>query len=118
MIDKEKLVTLVAQAQKGDSNAMDQLFAAYYNDVYYFAFKTVKDSDIACDITQETFLEIIHTIKSLREPTAFSSWMKQIAYHQCTRYFSKRREVQAEEDEDGNTVLISFYSSIYENQTC
>ena len=34
------------------------LFNAFYNDVYYFALKTVKDGDLACDITQEAFVEI------------------------------------------------------------
>ena len=64
-MEKEQLFLLVTRAQKGDSAAMDELFAAFYNDVYYFALKTVKDSDLACDITQEAFLEIINTIGDL-----------------------------------------------------
>ena len=104
-MEKEKLIRLVTGAQNGDGAAMDQLFAAFYNDVYYFALKTVKDPDIACDITQETFLEIINTIGNLKEPAAFVTWMKQITYHQCTRYFKKRKDVLVEEDEDGNSIF-------------
>jgi RNA polymerase sigma factor (sigma-70 family) len=123
-MEKEPLTKLVTNAQNGDSAAMDQLFAAFYNDVYYFALKTVKDSDLACDITQETFLEIIHTIGNLKEPAAFVTWMKQITYHQCTRYFKKKKEVLVEEDEDGNTIFDtladenegSIPSEVYEKE--
>jgi RNA polymerase sigma factor (sigma-70 family) len=104
-MEKELLIQLVTDAQSGDAAAAEKLFAAFYNDVYYFALKTVKDSDLACDITQETFLEIIRTIGNLKEPAAFVTWMKQITYHQCTRYFKKRKEVQVEENEDGSTIF-------------
>ena len=123
-MERNLLIGLVTRAQKGDSAAMDELFTAFYNDVYYFALKTVKDSDIACDITQETFLEIIKTIGSLKEPAAFVTWMKQITYHQCTRYFKKKKDVLVEENEDGSTVFDtlvdesegSIPSEVYEKE--
>ena len=82
-MEKEKLVSLVTAAQNGDAAATNELFNAFYNDVYYFALKTVKDDQIACDVTQETFVEIINTLDKLQEPAAFVKWMKQITYHQC-----------------------------------
>ena len=123
-MERELLTRLVTGAQQGDSQAMDQLFAEFYNDVYYFALKTVKDSDLACDITQETFLEIIRTIGDLQEPAAFITWLKQVTYHQCTRYFKKKKEVLVEEDAEGNTVFDtladesegSIPSEIYEKE--
>ena len=105
MMERSKLVSLVTAAQKGDGAAMEELFSAFYNDVYYFALKTVKDSDLACDITQETFLQIVSTIGDLKEPAAFVTWMKQVAYSRCTRWFSKKKEVLLEEDEEGNTLF-------------
>ena len=107
-MNREKLISLVTRAQSGDSQALDALFTEFYNDVYYFALKTVKDSDTACDITQETFLEIIRTIGNLKEPAAFVTWMKQITYHQCTRYFNKKKDELVEDDEDGNTIFDSL----------
>ncbi len=104
-MEKNKLIELVNSAQQGDSSAMDSLFSEFYNDVYYFALKTVKDSDVACDITQETFLEIFRTIDKLNEPVAFVTWMKKITYHQCTRYFKKKKDILVEEDEDGNSLF-------------
>ena len=104
-MEREKLITLVTKAQKGDGQALNDLFNEFYNDVYYFALKTVKDEDIARDVTQESFIEIINTIGNLQEPAAFVKWMKQIAYHQCTRFFKKKKDVIVDEDEDGNTIF-------------
>lgn len=104
-MEREKLIRLVQGAQSGKMEAMDALFTEFYNDVYYFALKTVKNEDIACDITQETFMQVIQSIGNLKEPAAFVSWLRQITYHYCTRHFSKKTEVLVEEDEDGNTVF-------------
>ena len=104
-MDKDKYVGLVSAAQAGDKEAIDQLFNTFYGDVYYFALKTVKDDEVAQDITQETFVEIINTIGDLKEPAAFVSWMKQITYHQCTRYFRKKKDVIVDENEEGYSVF-------------
>ncbi len=104
-LEKDKLVGLVTKAQQGDNDAMNELFNAFYNDLYYFALKTVKEEDLALDVTQESFVEIINTIGKLEEPAAFVTWAKQITYHQCTRYFKKKKDVIVDEDEDGNTVF-------------
>lgn len=113
-LDRDKLVPLVTAAQNGDPQALNALFNIYYNDVYYFALKTVKDSDLACDITQETFMEIYSTLGSLKEPAAFVTWSKQITYHQCTRYFKKKKDVLVDENEDGTSLFDTLEE---ENET-
>lgn len=104
-MEKNKMVEIVVRAQKGDSEALNRLFNAYYNDVYYFAIKTVKDAELACDITQEAFVEVINTLPSLRDPGVFEPWLRGIAYHQCTRYFKKKKDVLVDEGEDGSSVF-------------
>ena len=105
MMERNTLIQLVTEAQRGKPGAMERLFEAFYNDVYYFALKTVKDEELACDITQETFAAILSTIRDLKEPAAFITWMRQVAYSQCTRYFRKQRELLVDEDEEGGTVF-------------
>lgn len=104
-MERAKLVALVTAGQQGDPEALNELFNAFYNDVYYFALKTVKDEDLACDITQDTFVKIIESIGELREPAAFVTWMKQITYNECCRYFKKKKELQVDEDEEGNSIF-------------
>ncbi len=101
----QKITDLVILAQNGDQGALNSLFNATYNDIYYFALKTVKDENLACDVTQDTFVEIIKHINELKEPNAFMGWAKKIAYSRCTRFFAKKKEVLVEEDEDGNSIF-------------
>ena len=104
-MERDKLISLVSKAKQGDPDALNDLFNAFYNDVYYFALKTVKDDQVACDVTQETFIEVINTLDQLEQEAAFVTWLKKITYHQCTRYFKKKKDIIVDEDEDGNTVF-------------
>ena len=90
MIEKEKLVAVVSAAQRGEESAAAELFEIFQSDIYYFILKTVNnDRELAEDLTQDTFMEILETIHKLEEPAAFVTWSKQIAYHKCTAYFRK-----------------------------
>lgn len=104
-MEREKLIETVNNAQSGDQQAVSLLFNHYYDSVYQFALKTVKDPEIAADVTQESFIEVINTLGTLREPAAFPIWLRKITYHQCTRFFKKIKDITVAEDEDGNTVF-------------
>ena len=104
-MEKEKLVSMVCAAQKGENDAITELYDAFYNDIYYYILKTVNDSELASDLTQDTFIEIFQTIGALREPVAFVNWSKRIAYHRCTAYFRKKKDLLLDEDEEGQSVF-------------
>lgn len=105
-MDREKLTDLVRSAQQGDSNAVSGLYEATYQDIYYFILKNVSgDTQLAEDLTQDTYMEILDSIGKLQEPGAFTAWSHQIAYHKCTAYFRKRHELLADENEDGQTIF-------------
>ena len=88
-MEKEKLVALVTAAQSGDSDAVSELFSEFYNDLYYFALKTVKNDDTALDVTQDAFVDIINNLGTLKEPAAFVSWAKQITYHHIGGWYGR-----------------------------
>ncbi len=104
-MEKERQIALITAVQNGDSAAADEFFGEIYNDVYYFALKTVKDETLACDITQETLIEVFKKIGELRDPAAFPAWCRQIAFFQCTRYFRKKKDVILDEDEEGASIF-------------
>lgn len=105
-MNKEKLSSLVVKAQEGNNQALNDLFTETYNDVYYFALKTVKDETLAADITQETFVTIFKNINSLSDPVAYPAWSRQITYRHCLQYIKKQnRETTVEENEDGSTIF-------------
>ncbi len=105
-MEKENLISLVKQAQQSDPQALNDLFTETYNDVYYFALKTVKNETLAKDITQETFITIFQNIEGLNDPVAYPAWSRQITYRHCLQYIKKQdKEVLVEEDEDGNSIF-------------
>ena len=106
MIEREKLIAMVRGLQNGDPDATNELFETVQSDIYYFILKTVNnDRELAEDLTQDTLIEILETIDKLQEPAAFVTWSKEIAYHKCTDYFKKRKELLLDENEDGFTEM-------------
>ncbi len=99
------MVAMVSALQRGEESAFTDIYDTFYNDVYYHILKTIKDPELAADLTQDTFMEILETIGKLEEPAAFVTWAKQIAYHRCTAHFRKRHELLADESEDGYSVF-------------
>ena len=104
-MEREKLELIVSAAQRGEADAKAQLYQEYSEELYYYILKIVKNPEMAADLTQDAFIEILQTIHKLQEPKAFTTWSRQIAYHKCTAHFRKRRELLADENEDGFSVL-------------
>lgn len=107
-MEKEALIQLVQQAQQSDANAISTLFAQYKDVVYSIAMRETKNRALSDDIVQETFVEVILKINDLKNPASFFSWLKILAYHQCTRYYKKKEtvhETAAIENDEGWTVF-------------
>jgi RNA polymerase sigma-70 factor (ECF subfamily) len=47
------------------------------------------------DVVQDTFLEALGALRSLREPSALRGWLLRIAVHKCHRRFRKRKLLRA-----------------------
>lgn len=109
----DKLTSLVCAVQQGDRQAADELYTAVHQGLYYYISKTVNDPELAQDLLQETFIEIYQTIDKLDEPAAFLKWSRQIAYHKCTAYNRKTRDIIVDENEDG----LSIFDTIEEDRT-
>ena len=106
MVEKEQLVAMVQGMQAGDEAATALMYETFQEDFYYFILKTVNnDRELAEDLVQDTFVEILESIHKLEEPVAFVTWAKQIAYHRCTGYFRKKKELLLDENEDGTTAF-------------
>ena len=108
MKNKQKLTELVIKAQAGDQNALNDLIGACYEDLYFFAYQTVKDPDTASDIIQDSCISIITNLSKLQSPEAFSVWARNITYNHCAMHFRKTKEVQPLETEDGESILDSL----------
>ena len=105
MAEKGRIVSLVLEMKNGKEEAFSKLYEVYYQDIYYYILRIVNDSELASDLTQETFIEIYQNVARLKEPEAFMKWSKTIAYHKSAGHFRKKREVLLEENEDDVSVF-------------
>ncbi|MBI2919565.1 MAG: sigma-70 family RNA polymerase sigma factor [Planctomycetes bacterium] len=70
---------LVGKARAGDREALETLAVAVYGDVWRLLRSELAHEADAEDATQETFREMVSSIRSLREPAAFAGWLYRIA---------------------------------------
>ena len=76
-----ELSLLVARAQSGDRDALDQLLRSLQDPLYRHVLAIVRDSDIALDVLQDSLFTISRKLKTLRD----SLWLKAWAYRIATR---------------------------------
>lgn len=77
---------------------LEQLYNAYFNDVYLYIRKLSGDEHIAEDITSETFFKAIGSIESFRKDCDFRVWLCQIAKHTYYSYLKKQKRTSCIED--------------------
>src|SRR5947208_17092168 len=80
----------VPQARAGDAAAWDTLFRRYQLPLYVYVFELVRDEQAALDIVQETFINAVRHIGSLREDGKFGGWLFGIAHQKCIQRWRKQ----------------------------
>lgn len=89
--------SLVEQAKLGRQEAFEQLFLMEKEYLYKMAFLYMKNQADAMDLVQECILQCILSIKSLKEPDYFRTWMTRIMIN-CARQEWKRRDRFSDSD--------------------
>src|ERR1041385_2016112 len=70
---------LVARAKSGDLEALEALYRAFETPVYNLALRMLRSPEDAEDVLQETFLEVVRSIKHYRGEGHLWGWIRQIA---------------------------------------
>jgi RNA polymerase sigma-70 factor (ECF subfamily) len=84
---------LVTAYANGDNAAFDTLLNRHQQSVFTYIQRTVKDSDLANDIFQETFVKAITTIRQGRyEDTGkFGAWLNRVAHNLIIDHFRRSK---------------------------
>jgi RNA polymerase sigma-70 factor (ECF subfamily) len=80
----------VRQARDGDPEAWEVLFRRYQLPLYVYVFELVHDEQVSLDIVQETFINALRHIGSLRQDTKFGGWLFGIAHQKCVQVWRKQ----------------------------
>jgi RNA polymerase sigma-70 factor (ECF subfamily) len=90
---------LVDRAQRGDRAALEELYLIHFDRIYSYLHMSVGNKHDAEDLTTQTFLKMLESIKRFRWQSApFSAWLFRIAHNLAMDHFRARRRWQPEEE--------------------
>ena len=87
---------LIARAKSGDVEALEALYRAFETPVYNLARRMLGSPEDAEDVLQETFLEVVRSIRAYRGEGHLWGWIRQIAASKALMRI-RRDRVRAEE---------------------
>ena len=88
-----KLIELVKKAIKGDNESFDTLMQSKRENIYKVAYSYVNNTEYALDIMQEVIYKALVSIKNLKEPEYFNTWLTRITINCSINYLNKSKKV-------------------------
>jgi RNA polymerase sigma-70 factor (ECF subfamily) len=97
--DQEEVRKLVERAQGGERDALEELYLLHFDRIYSYLHMSVGNRHDAEDLTTQTFLKMLESIKRFRwQSVPFSAWLFRIAHNLAMDHFRANRRVQPEEE--------------------
>lgn len=83
--------------RSGEPEAFDNLITRYSGDIYAVLYRITESAEDAADLTQETFLSALRSIRSFRGESELKTWLTRIAINHSRNRFRwwKRRKKDA-----------------------
>ncbi|MDY0990081.1 RNA polymerase sigma factor CarQ [Flavobacterium sp. ACN2] len=111
---------LIKKYVEGNEEALSKLINRHKSRIYGFICSKIKDTDIANDVFQDTFVKVIKTLKSnsYKEEDKFVSWVMRISHNLIMDHFRKikRMPIQRDTDEFSVFSILSDNSPNIENR--
>ncbi|MBC8172548.1 MAG: sigma-70 family RNA polymerase sigma factor [Chitinophagales bacterium] len=103
-VSDKKLVKLY---MAGNEDSLQTLISRHKDKIYASIFFTVKDSYLAEDIFQDTFVKVIDTLRAgrYREEDKFLPWVTRIAYNLCIDHFRRGKRMPVVTTGDGFDIF-------------
>lgn len=89
MIEDKGMLKLIHKAMRGNTKAYGKLMEHYKEYLYRTAIVYLKDEDAALDAVQECVLKGFRSIKTLKNPEYFQTWLTRILIN-CTKDIYKK----------------------------
>jgi len=94
--------TLVKQTLAGDQSAFEVLVKRYNVPLFNFICHCLGDYDLACDVSQQVFLQLYISMPTLRTGDPLKAWLFQVARNRCLDELRRKRAIHFSELEAGN----------------
>ncbi len=101
---------LVQQALGGDQGAFESLVRRYNTAIFNFICHCLGDYDLACDVSQQVFLQLYISMPTLRTGEPLKAWLFQVARNRCLDELRRKKaihfsELEASHEEDDLSPL-------------
>jgi RNA polymerase sigma-70 factor, ECF subfamily len=83
----------VKKAKRGDEKAFQELIHQEKNKLYRMAYMYVKSENDALDIVQDAIYKAFISIKSLKNPQYFSTWLSRILINSALDFIKKNERI-------------------------
>lgn len=93
---------LISRCQKGDQDALKEIFDRYHKKVYRIAYGMVRQREDALDIVQEVFTKLFHSIRNFKGKSKFYTYLYRMAVNAAIDHTRKMGKFSVSSlDEDG-----------------
>ena len=97
---------IVQKAKKGDQEAFEQLIRSVREKLYRTAYAYVRNEQDALDIYQEAIYTAFVSVKTLKKPESFTSWITKILVFKAIDFIRKESHHFTTGDEEVFSTLI------------
>jgi len=84
----------IDKLRAGEADAFDTLVDRYSGDIYALLYRITENAEEASDLTQDTFMRALRSIKSFRGDSELKTWLFRIAINESRnrfRWWKRRR---------------------------
>jgi len=108
---------LVKQFIAGDQGSLELLISRHKKRVYTYILLIVKNSQLAEDIFQDTFIKVIKSLRKgkYQDKGKFVSWVLRIAHNLVIDYYRKQKYQNTVSNDDSDYDLLNSRSLAEEN---
>jgi len=91
---------LVRAAQKGDTDAFEELVARHRDKIYARAFSMMRNEDEAIDLSQEAWVKGWQRLAQFQGDSSFATWITRIVINLCLDELRKQKRRRTESIEE------------------
>lgn len=97
----------------------EKMCAEYYRDVYRFVLSLVKNPDEAEEVTQETFIKAVTSIRSFDGTKDIRAWLFTIARNTYISKYRKEKHIADQEIDENQAdyTSVSFMQALEDEET-
>lgn len=111
---------LISLYKNGNEEAFESIVNRHKRRVYTSIYLIVKDTFVAEDLLQETFIKVVNTVKTGRynEEGKFLPWLMRIAHNLAVDHFRKEKRYPTIVMEDGEKIFnnLEFSEDSFESR--